>query len=75
MAKLCRHCLRHQLLDDPGAEGYAIDYCPAHGIVIDPSRLDSPACARARFDAAPAAAAARPKARPHAPKRPRARRS
>lgn len=72
MAKLCRDCRRHALIPDPASDSYSIDYCPAHGIVIDPSRLNVPACSKARFDAD---APARAKARSNASKRPRSPRS
>jgi hypothetical protein len=75
MAKLCRDCRRHALIPDPASDSYSIDYCPAHGIVIDPSRLSVPACSKARFDADAPAAPARAKGRANASKRPRSSRS
>jgi hypothetical protein len=51
MAKQCRDCRRHGLLVDLNDEADSVYYCEAHQIVLDPSRLNGPACAQARFSA------------------------
>lgn len=51
MAKQCLDCRRHGLLVDLNDEAESVYYCSAHQIVLDPSRLNGPACAQARFSA------------------------
>ena len=51
MAKQCFDCRRHSLMVDLNDEADSVYYCAAQQIVLDPSRMNGPACARARFAA------------------------